>query len=80
MNINRFDYIHKMKENEWIYYAPNINNVYQIFNFDDGNQLYKQYVNEWLMNGEWKGKVSLVNVKYSSIIINSISRWKILHI
>jgi len=40
----------------------------------------EQYENEWLMNGEWKGKVSLVNVKYPSITINSISRWKILHL
>jgi len=69
-----------MKENEWIYYTENINMIYQIFNFDDGNEIYLQYVNEWIINGEWKGKVSLVNVKYPSITINSISRWKILNI
>jgi len=62
----------------WIYFVPNYQQTYKIHIFDDGNDLYEDYENKWLINGEWKGKVSLVNLNNHSIIINSISRWKLL--
>jgi len=62
---------------EWNYFTPNENEIHNICTFDDGNHIYEEYPNEWLINGEWKGKVSLINSKYTSIKINSISRWKV---
>jgi len=67
-----------MINSEWTYFTPNENEIHNIFNFDDGNHIYEVYPNEWLINGEWKGKVSLINSKYNSIKINSISKWKMI--
>ena len=38
---------------------------------------YKDYPNEWIVFGKWKGKTALVNVVFNNIIIDSISTWKI---
>ena len=67
-----------MINSEWTYFTPNENEIHNIFNFDDGNHIYEAYPNEWLIDGEWKGKVSLINSKYKSIKINSISKWKMI--
>jgi hypothetical protein len=64
--------------NEWNYFTPNEKDIYKVYVFDDGNQPYAQYANEWLINGKWKGKISLINVNSSSIKINSISKWKVM--
>jgi len=53
--------------------------MYEIRTFDDGNQQYKQLLNIWYIidkkfNG---GKLILKNVKEPSIIINTISSWKV---
>ncbi len=66
-----------MSESEWNLYKPNEDKIYEINTFDDGNEKYQQFVNEWLMIGEWLGKVRLINLENKKIIIHSISRWKI---
>jgi len=66
-----------MSESEWNLYKPNEAKIYEINTFDDGNEKYQQFVNEWLMIGEWLGKVRLINLENKKIIIHSISRWKI---
>jgi hypothetical protein len=62
---------------EWVYFTPNTEDVYTITVYDDGNQEFKQYANEWLINGQWRGKCALINVKDPTITINSISKWKL---
>jgi hypothetical protein len=69
-----------MEYDDWTYFIPNINKKYKINIFDDGNEIYDQYTNEWLIRGEWKGKVSLLNVNNRFININSISRWKLIEV
>jgi hypothetical protein len=64
-------------ETEWIYFIPNLQNIYEIIIYDDGNQVYEQYVNKWAVYGKWRGKYSLINIETPSIKINSISKWKI---
>ena len=66
-----------MSDSEWNIYKPNETKTYEINTFDDGNEIYQQFVNEWLMIGEWRGKVRLINREKQKIIIHSISRWKI---
>ncbi len=66
-----------MSDSEWNLYKPNEAKIYEINTFDDGNEKYQQFVNEWLMIGEWLGKVRLINLENKKIIIHSISRWKI---
>jgi hypothetical protein len=63
--------------NEWNYFTPNEKQLYKVSVFDVGNQTYAHYVNKWLINGEWEGKISLINVESPSIRIGSISRWKV---
>ena len=47
--------------------------------FDDGNDVYKKYVNRWIITGsKFHGsKVELTNVAEKEIKINSISSWKV---
>ena len=66
-----------MSDSECNLYKPNEAKIYEINTFDDGNEKYQQFVNEWLMIGEWLGKVRLINRENKKIIIHSISRWKI---
>lgn len=66
-----------MSDSEWNLYKPNEAKIYEINTFDDGNEKFQQFVNEWLMIGEWRGKVRLINREKQKIIIHSISRWKI---
>ena len=53
--------------------------MYEITTFDDGNQQYKQLSNIWyIIDTQFSGsKLILKNVKESSIIINTISAWKV---
>jgi len=66
-----------MLGDDWLFFTPNTQKVYSITVYDDGNQAYEQYVNEWLIIGKWLGKRALVNVQNPSIIIDSISKWKL---
>ena len=66
-----------MSDSEWNLYKPNEAKIYEINTFDDGHEKYQQFVNEWLMIGEWLGKVRLINRENKKVIIHSISRWKI---
>jgi hypothetical protein len=51
--------------------------LYFIRVFDDGNQKYKNLINEWLIYSILgHGKVSLININGKDKI-NSISAWKI---
>ncbi len=56
--------------------------TYKIHVFDDGNQKYEQISNIWHITDTVKsgGKLILKNVQDPSIIINTISAWKVLKI
>ena len=66
-----------MSDSEWNLYKPNETKIYEINTFDDGNEKYERLLNEWLIIGDWRGKVRLVNRENRKIIISSISRWKV---
>ena len=53
--------------------------VFQIIEFDDGNQRFKNFDNKWIVIGSrFNGqKVALKNISNKSITIPSISSWKI---
>jgi hypothetical protein len=55
--------------------------MYQINVFDDGNSQYTMYANNWILCSPLfclpAGKVCLQNVDDESIIIESISCWKV---
>lgn len=67
-------------DSDWIYFRPNLDHIYKIIVYDDGNQAYEQYVNKWAINGKWRGKKSIINIENPSIKITSISGWKIMRI
>jgi hypothetical protein len=51
--------------------------MYMISVFDDGNQKYKELENKWIITGNPRhGKVTLLH-NNSSLVIKSISAWKI---
>ena len=54
--------------------------TYKIQVFDDGNQKYEQISNIWIITDTVQrgGKLILKNVQDPSIIINTISAWKVL--
>jgi hypothetical protein len=56
--------------------------TYKIQVFDDGNQEYEQISNIWHITDTVKsgGKLILKNVKDPSIVINTISAWKVVKI
>ncbi len=56
--------------------------TYAIQVFDDGNQQYENISNIWHITDTVKrgGKLILKNVEDPSIIINTISAWKVLKI
>ena len=60
---------------EWSFFNPNIEEIYAINTFDDGNEKYKQCNNEWYLIGKWKEKLCLLN-KHEKTFIYSISKWK----
>jgi hypothetical protein len=68
---------------EWILFTPNVLDIYKIIIFDDGNEEKyhnKKFNNEWLIGGVWRGKIRLINRYDSTLIIKSISKWKIIKI
>ena len=79
MSININAGLSKMSS-DWIYFTPNLQDIYKINVYDDGNQIYEQYANKWAINGMWLGKFSLINIEVPSIKISSISQWKIMKI
>jgi len=64
-------------DNSWHYFQPNVNTLYSIKVFDDGNIYYKTYKNEWVVYGTWMGKSALLNCENQAIKIESISNWKL---
>jgi hypothetical protein len=52
---------------------------YKINTFDDGNEKYKEYLNEWYVLYTQNGKYMLKNIK-NGLIINSISSWKVIEL
>lgn len=62
---------------DWIFIFPNLNKLYEIDIFDDGNERFNIYDNTWVKFGEWRGKVALFNYYSRDIIIRSISEWKL---
>lgn len=82
---------------EWIFFTPNVLDIYKIIIFDDGNERFnnekfnnekfnnewfnnEKFNNEWLIGGVWRGKIRLINRYDSTVIIKSISKWKIIKI
>ena len=61
---------------EWEYIPIEDNKSFFINKFDDGNNIYRQYPNNWKKFGKWKGKIALFNKNNPEIIIKSISQWK----
>jgi len=55
-----------------------MNKIVEIIVFDDGNDEFKDCVNQWKITKEMfnGGKVELTNMKNKKIKINSISAWK----
>jgi len=63
---------------EWTFVVPRFEQKYCIDTFDDGNEeLQDKYHNEWIIFGEWKDKVALFNNQEPTVILRSISAWKI---
>lgn len=60
-------------------YSPPPSPLYKINTFDDGNQNLKHYQNIWIKTGSrFKGqKISLKNMVDPTIVIKSISSWKV---
>ena len=65
-------------EEKWVYCQPNLNEVYYIDVYDDGNEKYIKYNNRWNIYGKWKGKIALQSHTDKEIKIKSISAWKVL--
>lgn len=55
-----YDYVTDVND-EWKFISPNMNRIYKILKYDDGLQVYEQYINEWVIYGKWLGKCALVN-------------------
>ncbi len=55
-----------------------MNKIVEIIVFDDGNDEFKDCVNQWKITKEMfnGGKVELTNMENKKIKINSISAWK----
>ena len=51
--------------------------IYSILVFDDGNEKYESLPNVWRILKTSNGKSTIINEK-EKVIINSISRWKLL--
>ena len=66
----------KLQDNTWTFVPPNESQVLMLIVFDDGNERFEQYENEWILFGTWMGKIALYNKNQSSIILQSISKWK----
>lgn len=62
---------------DWTYVAPKFNQKHKIDIYDDGREMYAQYDNNWVIFGEWKGKIALFNDQDPTIVIQSISAWKV---
>jgi len=61
---------------DWQHVTLDHKNPIQIRIFDDENDKYKQYENNRIIFGKWKGKIALFNASDENIIIDSISVWK----
>lgn len=63
---------------DWTFVVPRFEQKMRIIQFDDGNEeIRNNYNNEWIIFGEWKEKVALFNYHEPSIVIRSISLWKL---
>jgi len=61
----------------WTFVVPDFNKKHRVNIFPEGQERYMDYDNTWVIFGEWKGKVALVNVQDPTIVIQSISAWKV---
>ena len=63
---------------EWTFVVPRFEQKIKITHFDDGNEEFRdKYHNEWIIFGEWKEKIAIFNYHEPTVIIKSISSWKI---
>tara|TARA_B110000879_G_C11039790_1_gene458348 strand:- start:133 stop:363 length:231 start_codon:yes stop_codon:yes gene_type:complete len=68
--------LHNNLPTDWTRVVPDTKNIIHLHLFDDGNEKYKQYENEWVLFGKWKGKIALFNAFDENVTIYSISEWK----
>ena len=61
----------------WTYDSPPLTPTHQLDLSDDGIEMYAQYNNNWIIFGELKGKIALFNDHDPTIVIKSISAWKV---
>jgi hypothetical protein len=64
----------------WHFFGVDKSVVYEITNFDDGNDVYQKYINKWYIYGSWRGKVAIINAEDPNIRLASISKWKLLNL
>jgi hypothetical protein len=69
----------QLLNDEWTFVIPNYETKYVIQNFDDVNEKYEMYDNNWIIFGVWKGKAAVFNYTDPTIILKSISRWKLVN-
>ena len=55
------------------------NYLNRIIVFDDGNNIYREYPNKWIItsSSHYGSKLTLRNFIFQNIKINSISSWKV---
>jgi len=61
----------------WNMFSPDIKVIWEVNIFDDGNVRMERVPNTWIIYGEWKDKVALLNTTNPNTRIPSISMWKI---
>jgi len=59
----------QLLNDEWTFVIPKFETKYIIHNFDDGNEGYEMYDNNWIIFGDWKGKVAIFNHMDPTIIL-----------
>ena len=62
---------------DWTYVAPKCNQKRKINIYDDGREMYMHYDNNRVNFGKWRGKIALFNDQDPTIVIQSISAWKV---
>lgn len=63
---------------DWTFVVPRFEQKYKIDTFDDGLEEFEdKYHNEWIIFGVWKEKVALFNYQEPTIVIRSVSLWKV---
>tara|TARA_Y100000992_G_scaffold165082_1_gene110848 strand:- start:2 stop:295 length:294 start_codon:yes stop_codon:yes gene_type:complete len=62
---------------QWDMITPDINEIWEVTTFDDGNSRMSRVPNCWIIYGSWKDKVAIINTHNPNTRIPSISLWKL---